>query len=150
MGFAGAAPLTVRGEGARAGRVFHVSDPSKPASGASRFDRVRYVSVAGTDIVFHGRTNGRCVFDFELAPGADPGRIRLDFTGADDLAIEKNGDLAVTVAGQRAHVRKPWCSRRLPQADDRSRAASWPTARAPCALHWPATTDASARHRSDD
>ena len=108
MAFAGAAPRTVRGEGERAGRVFHVSDPAKPASGAARFDRVRYVDAwPGTDIVFHGTDERQVRFDFELAPGADPGMIRLDFTGADDLAIEKNGDLAVTVAGQRAHVRKP-------------------------------------------
>ena len=108
MAFTGSEPMNVRGEGARAGRVFHVADPVKPVSGAARFDRVRYVDAwPGTDIVFHGTDERQVRFDFELAPGADPDRIRLDFSGADDLVVEDDGDLALTVAGARAHIRKP-------------------------------------------
>ena len=108
MTLAGAEPSGVRGEAERKGRVFYVSDPARPTAGAARFDRVRYAGAwPGTDVVFHG-TDGRQVrFDFELAPGADPDRIRLAFDGADQLTVEPDGDLALAVGGESLRVQRP-------------------------------------------
>ena len=108
MTLAGAEPSAVRGEAERKGRVFYVSDPARPTAGAARFDRVRYVAAwPGTDVVFHGTDERQVRFDFELAPGADPGRIRLAFDGAERLAVDPDGDLTLAVGGERLHVRKP-------------------------------------------
>ncbi|HUB79012.1 MAG TPA: SBBP repeat-containing protein [Bryobacteraceae bacterium] len=76
----------------------------------AQFGRVRYRGVyPGIDLEFHGRE-----YDFLLAPGADPGRIRLDFHGASPHL--DNGDLVVpafrqkhphayqTIDGKRRHI----------------------------------------------
>lgn len=40
----------------------------------------------GTDLVYYGR-DGLLEYDFLLAPGADPNRIRMNFAGADTFAL---------------------------------------------------------------
>ena len=108
MTFADAEPSDVRGEGERKGRIFYVSEPARPVEGAARFDRVRYEDAwPGTDVVFHGTDERQVRFDFELAPGADPDRIRLVFDGTDRLAVEEDGDLSLAVGGEELRVSRP-------------------------------------------
>jgi hypothetical protein len=60
----------------------------------------------GIDLVFH--SNGRDLeYDFVVAPGADPNRIRLAFDGAERMQVDKSGDLILTTASgvQLRHVR---------------------------------------------
>ena len=59
------------------------------------YRRVRFEGVyPGVDVVYYG--NGqRLEHDFVLAPGADPGLIRLGFEGADAVEIAGDGSLAV-------------------------------------------------------
>ncbi len=66
----------------------------------------RHEVYPGVDVVFYG--SGRSLeYDFEIAPGADPSRIRLRFGGADRLRVDLNGNLEVELAGQTLTQRLP-------------------------------------------
>jgi uncharacterized protein (TIGR03437 family) len=78
---------------------FAGDDPHGWRTDIAQFARIRYRAVyPGIDLEFHGRE-----YDFLIAPGADPGRIRMDFRGASPYL--DNGDLLVP----------PFCQKR-PQA----------------------------------
>ena len=69
------------------------NDPAKWHSGIPQFARVRYQQVyPGIDLVYYGN-QGRLEYDFEVAPGSDPGQIALQFEGADQLALDSSGAL---------------------------------------------------------
>ena len=53
----------------------------------------------GVDVVFYG-TGENLEYDFEIAAGADPSRIRLRFDGADRLRMGLNGDLMLDLGGK--------------------------------------------------
>jgi len=58
------------------------------------FSRVRQDNVyPGVDLLYYGNQR-QLEYDFEIAPGADPGIIRLDFSGA-KLRLDARGDLKV-------------------------------------------------------
>ncbi len=59
----------------------------------------RHQVYPGVDVVFYG-TGDNLEYDFEIAPGADPSRIRLRFDGADRLRMAFNGDLLVDLGSQ--------------------------------------------------
>jgi hypothetical protein len=59
----------------------------------------RHQVYPGVDVVFYG-TGENLEYDFEIAAGADPSRIRLRFDGADRLRMAPNGDLLVDLASQ--------------------------------------------------
>jgi hypothetical protein len=67
---------------------------------APTYRRVRYADVyPGIDLVYHGRSR-RLEYDFVVAPGADPGRIRLAVEGAERVEVDAHADLVVhTAAG---------------------------------------------------
>ena len=72
------------------------NDPRKWRTNVPAFARVKYDNVyPGVDLVYYGNQR-QLEYDFVLAPGADPGRIALGFTGADTVSV----DAAAT-----------WCSR---------------------------------------
>ncbi len=92
------------------------SDPAKWRTGVATFAKVEYQAVyPGIDVLYYG--NGRQLeYDFRLAAGADPSRIRLRFDGSYRPAVRPDGDLAVgelrqhrpvayqTIGGQRVGV----------------------------------------------
>jgi Beta-propeller repeat len=53
----------------------------------------------GVDVVYYG-TGENLEYDFEIAAGADPSRIRLRFDGADRLRMALHGDLLIDLGGQ--------------------------------------------------
>ncbi len=53
----------------------------------------------GVDLVYYG-TGENLEYDFEVAAGADPSRIRLRFDGADRLRVAFNGDLLIDLSSQ--------------------------------------------------
>ncbi len=59
----------------------------------------RHQVYPGVDVVFYG-TGENLEYDFEIAAGADPSRIRMRFDGADRLRMALNGDLMVDLGGQ--------------------------------------------------
>ncbi len=85
---------------------FDATDPS--AVPTNYFSGKRSVSVPafgklhrrevypGVDLVYYG-TGRQVEYDFEIAPGADPSRIRMQFEGADAMHISDRGDLILSV-----------------------------------------------------
>jgi FG-GAP-like repeat/Beta-propeller repeat len=63
----------------------------------------------GVDLLLHGNQS-RLEYDFEIAPGADPGKIRYDLTQADTISLDADGDLLVTSRGRtlRQHAPVAW------------------------------------------
>jgi hypothetical protein len=59
----------------------------------------RHQVYPGVDVVFYG-TGENLEYDFEIAAGADPSRIRLRFDGADRLRMALNGDLMIDLGSQ--------------------------------------------------
>ena len=76
--------------------------------GVTNFGRVRYQSVyPGIDMVYYG--SGRQLeYDFVLAAGADPARIRLRFRGADRIRITPEGDLLLQAGGEKLVQKRPY------------------------------------------
>ncbi len=71
-------------------------DARRWRTGVPAFERVRYESVyPGIDALYYGR-QGQLEYDFNLAPGANPSRIRLAFDGARRMRIDEGGDLVIT------------------------------------------------------
>ena len=52
----------------------------------------------GIDLLYYG-TQRQLEYDFVIAPGASPSKIKLAFTGAKNLHTDANGDLVLSVAG---------------------------------------------------
>ena len=110
MRLTGAHPAPeVSGTGLLPGRS-HYLDLERPGAGVvdvPQYERVVYRGVyPGVDLVFYGREGG-LEYDFELAPGADPSAIALDFDGVDDLRETAEGDLVLCVAGGEIRMGAP-------------------------------------------
>lgn len=70
------------------------NDPSKWRTGVPHFARVRYENVyPGISLVFYGSA-GHLEYDFQVAPGSDPGQAELEFDGARKLEL-KDGSLII-------------------------------------------------------
>jgi len=70
------------------------------------FGRLRQADVyPGIDIVYYGQ--GQTLeYDFELAPGADPSRIRMRFDGADSIRLGSQGQVILSL-GDREITQNP-------------------------------------------
>ena len=70
------------------------SDPSKWRTRVPHFAHVRYENIyPGINLVFYG-TEGHLEYDFQVAPGSDPGQAELEFDGARKLEL-KDGVLLI-------------------------------------------------------
>jgi uncharacterized protein (TIGR03437 family) len=83
------------------------NNPSRWVTGVSTYARIRYRNVyPGIDVDYYG--HGRQLeHDFIVHPGADPARIRLAFSGAEEVALTPDGDVRVRVRSQELLWRKP-------------------------------------------
>jgi hypothetical protein len=82
------------------------ADPSKWRS-VSNYAKVEYKNVyPGIDLVYYGNQR-QLEYDFVVAPGADPGAIKLAFAGTRGLRIDGNGELVLRTAGGELRQRKP-------------------------------------------
>ena len=71
------------------------------------YDRVRYDEVyPGIDLEYY-RKNGELEHDWIVAPGADPGRIRMRFDGVESARLTPEGDLALRCPDGDLLQRKP-------------------------------------------
>jgi len=86
--------------------VFRGSDPSRWGGGIPTSRAVRYKDLyPGIDLKVYG-VGKQIEYDWIVAPGADPGRIRFSYGDAADARIDENGDLRVrTDAGDLVHRR---------------------------------------------
>jgi uncharacterized repeat protein (TIGR01451 family) len=93
-------------------------DPAKWQTDVPQFARVRYHGVyPGIDLVYYGK-QGRLEYDFEAAPGSDPGEVTLRFQGGGNLAINAAGDLVLAVGGGQVTLQAPHVYQRF-GADER-------------------------------
>ena len=75
------------------------NDPAKWVTGVPNFARVRYQELyPGVDLVFYGNQR-QLEYDLVVAPGTDPGVIRMKFDGVDSLRLDSAGNLVLD-AGQ--------------------------------------------------
>jgi uncharacterized protein (TIGR03437 family) len=76
-------------------------------SGVRHFNRVHYRQLyPGIDLVYYGQ-QAQLEYDFVIAAGADPRRIRLAFTGAQVLRLDAQGDLLVDTAAGTLRQTRP-------------------------------------------
>ena len=82
-------------------------DPRNWHIGIPLYSEVHSAQVyPGIDLVFHGDQR-QLEYDFLVSPGADPGRIRFNVTGADKLQVADNGDLLLRTAKTEFRMHKP-------------------------------------------
>ncbi|EGV15882.1 DUF7948 domain-containing protein [Thiocapsa marina] len=75
------------------------NDPGKWRTAIPHYGRVKVSQLyPGIDLVLYGNPQ-HLEYDFLVAPGADPGQIRLSLRGAEGLRINDRGDLVLTVPG---------------------------------------------------
>jgi len=76
------------------------SDPSQWHTNIANYGQVEYQNLyPGVDLVFYGNQR-QLEYDYVVAPGADPGVIKLAFDGAESLTIDGQGNLVLhTSAG---------------------------------------------------
>ncbi len=86
---------------------FTGADPRKWRTGVRHYARVRYQNVyPGVNLVYYGNQR-QLEYDFIVAPGADPQTIRLEFNGAEQLALDAEGELVLRTAGGELRQHKP-------------------------------------------
>jgi uncharacterized protein (TIGR03437 family) len=69
--------------------------------------RIRYSNLyPGIDCLFYGDQKG-LEFDLEIAPGADPNKIRLRWSGTKSVRLDDNGELVIETASGELRQRKP-------------------------------------------
>lgn len=89
--------LRLEGAGELPGKVnsFVGKDPLRWKSNIATYSGVAYRGVwPGIDVLYRGEGR-RLKYDILVAPGADPGKIKLRYEGADRLSLAKSGDLRV-------------------------------------------------------
>jgi hypothetical protein len=111
LSFPGANPAPrVTGRDELAGKAHYLigRDPAQWRTGIPTYGRVHYAGLyPGIDLVYYGNGD-RLEYDFVVAPGADPGRIRLAFAGADRVAIDAAGDLVLATAAGEVRQHRPF------------------------------------------
>ena len=71
------------------------------------YGKVRYADVyPGIDLIFYGK-QGRIEYDFVVAAGADPSRIRLKIDGAERLEMDDAGGVVAALGGEQVVQHRP-------------------------------------------
>jgi uncharacterized repeat protein (TIGR01451 family) len=101
------AAASIQGSGQLPGKssYFIGNDPAKWHRDIPQFARVEYQNVyPGINLVYYGKQR-QLEYDFQVAPGADPGRITLCFQGAS--ARLESGDLILSTANGDVRFQAP-------------------------------------------
>ena len=104
-----AADPRVQGVDALPGKVnyFRGQDAASWQTRVPTYRRVKYSAVyPGIDLVYYGQSQ-QLEYDFIVAPGADPGTIKLAFAGAEQTTVDARGDLVLKTAGGPLRFQKP-------------------------------------------
>lgn len=79
-------------------------DPVKWRTNIPTYQKVGYKDLyPGIDLVYYGN-QGQLEYDLVVAPGADPSQIMLAFDGAEQIAVDDQGDLVLTLAPSSAEI----------------------------------------------
>ena len=110
MQLAGANPEPqVSGKDALPGRVNYLrgKDPAHWQTQIPTYAKVAYEGIyPGVDLVYYGN-QGQLEYDFVVAPGADPGALKLVFRGADRIEINAAGELVLSTASGDIRMHAP-------------------------------------------
>ncbi|MFN0166926.1 MAG: SBBP repeat-containing protein [Bryobacteraceae bacterium] len=104
----------VEGQEALSSRAAYFSGnrPSEWNHHVRQYGSVRYHEVyPGIDLVYRGRGK-QLEYDFIVGPGADPKKIRMEFNGAEHMALEQNGTLVLELGGVEFRQPKPFVYQR--------------------------------------
>ncbi len=102
-----AAKVTGGGELPGKSNYFIGNDPAKWRTDVPNFGKVSCEQIyPGIDLVYYGNQR-KLETDFIVAPGAKAEAISIGFSGATKLSLEKDGSLAVRLAGGAVHFQKP-------------------------------------------
>jgi hypothetical protein len=83
------------------------NDSAKWRTKIPTYAKVQYKEAyPGIDVAYYGN-QGKLEYDFIVAPGADPSRIKLAFDGASEITVADSGDLLLTTALGDVRVQKP-------------------------------------------
>ena len=83
------------------------NDPKNWRTNVNTYGKVRYEGVyPGIDVLYYGNQR-QLEYDFVVAPGSDPARIRLGFEGARKMRVEANGALVLETTGGSVRWDKP-------------------------------------------
>jgi uncharacterized repeat protein (TIGR01451 family) len=90
------------------------NDPNRWHSGIPIYGRVKYQQVyPDIDLIYYGNQK-QMEYDFVVAAHADPHRIALEFTGAESLEIDAEGDLVAHLPAGVVRWRKPYAYQQTP------------------------------------
>ena len=114
----------IEGVDRQASRIdYYVGKRDHWRTGVASYSRVRYREVyRGVDVVYYGNQN-QLEYDFVIQPGADPGAIRMKFSGAARVSISPEGDLVLEAGGQRLVQKKPLIYQEDPRTASRREVA---------------------------
>ena len=99
----------VEGAGLQQGKshYYYGATPNQWQRDVQRYDRVRYREVyPGIDMVYYGKQQ-QLEYDFVVAPGRNPGRISVKFSGVDALRLDPDGNLVLETASGTLTQQKP-------------------------------------------
>jgi uncharacterized repeat protein (TIGR01451 family) len=102
-------PAGVTGLDALPGKsnYFTGSDPDHWRTNVPNYARVSVDEIyPGIDVVYYGHKR-ELEFDFIVAPGADPGSIQFEATGANSVALHADGDLVLQTPTGEFRLRQP-------------------------------------------
>ncbi len=81
-----------------ASNYFVGNDASQWHANVVNYGQVAYQDVyPGVNLIYYGNQQ-QLEYDFVVAPGADPRRIRFDVQGADSVSLDEQGNLVVSTA----------------------------------------------------
>jgi hypothetical protein len=83
------------------------NDPRQWRTGQPLFRKVQLNQVyPGIDLVYYAGESS-LEYDFNVAPGAQPDRITLKVQGADDVRLDKDGNLLLTIGDEEIRQHRP-------------------------------------------
>jgi len=86
--------------------------------------RPLFEPLPGIDLIYYGKPGGALEYDLVVAPGADPGQIRMKVSGDDKPSIDASGNLLLAGPEGAVSLQKPGFIRTSPARRNRSPAAS--------------------------
>jgi len=108
MQFVGAGSRAqIQGDDELPGKINYLlgNNPAQWHTGVATFARVRVGELySGVNLVYYGNQR-QLEYDFTIAPGTDPGVIKIHFDGVDKISVSAQGELILAVAG--GEIRQP-------------------------------------------
>jgi hypothetical protein len=119
---------------------FTGNDPQKWRTDVSTYQKVQFEGVyPGIDMTYYGNQR-QLEYDFIVAPGTDPGTIRLKFVGAQRMRVNEGGELVLKVkGGGEVKQHKPVIYQEVGGAEQRLRDTMCYVRGWKSGLRWPST-----------